>query len=87
MKAATEVLPLVPVTAAMVGGLAREEFRGRQRQRAARIADRDEGDAVGQSVRPLLGGDRHRAGRRRLLGEMRAVGLGAGNGEEQKARL
>ena len=42
---------------------------------------------AGSAVRALLGGDRHRAGRHGLLGEMRAVGLGAGNGEKQKARL
>ena len=68
-------------------GLAREEFRRGQRQRAARIADRHEGDSGGQPVRPLLGGNRHRAMRRRLLGEMRAVGLRAGDGEKQKAWL
>ena len=39
VKAATEVLPLVPVTAAMVARLARIEFRRGQRQRAARIGD------------------------------------------------
>ncbi len=87
VKAATEVLPLVPVTAAMVAGLAREEARRRQRERAPRIGDLHEGDAVRQPVRPLLGGDRDRAGRDRLPGEMRAVGLGAGDGDEQKARL
>ena len=61
VKAATEVLPLVPVTAAIVAGLAREELRRGQCQRAARIADRHEGDIGGQPVRPLLGGDRDRA--------------------------
>ena len=68
-------------------GLAREKFRRRQGQRAARVVHRHEGDCGGQPVRTLLGGNRHRAGRRRLLGEMRAVGLGAGNGEKQEARF
>ena len=47
--------------------LAREECRRGQRERAPRIGDRHEGDVVRQPVRPLLGGDRHRAGRDRLL--------------------
>ena len=66
-------------------GLAREKARRGQCERAARIGDLHEGDIVGQPVRALLGGDRRRARRDRLLGEMRAVGLGPGDGDEQKA--
>ncbi len=85
VKAATEVLPLVPVTAAMVPRLARKECRRGQRQRAAGVVHRHEGDAVGQSLGPLFGDNRRGAGGGRLLGEMRAVGLGAGDGDEQEA--
>ena len=63
------------------------KFRRGQRQRAARIGHRHEGDAFGQSFRPLLGGNRHRASGCRGAGEMRAVGLGAGDGDKQKARF
>ena len=87
VKAATEVLPLVPVTAAMVPGWRGKNFAAAKRQRAARVGDLHEGDVVGQPVRALLGRDRHRAGRRRRAREMRAVGLGAGDGDEQEARL
>ena len=66
-------------------GLAREEFRRRQSERAARIRHGHENDIGRQSVRTLLGGDRHRAGRRRGAREMGAVGPGAGNGEKQEA--
>ena len=69
------------------GGLAREKLRRRQSERAPRVGHLDEGDALGQSVRTLLGRDGHAACRHRLLGEMRAVGLGPGNGEEQEARF
>ena len=68
-------------------GLTREEFRRRQRQRPPRVLDLNEGDARGQSRRRLFGRDRDGACRDGLLGEMRAVGFGAGDGEKQKTRF
>ncbi len=59
MKAATEVLPLVPVTAAMVPGWRGKNVAAARGERTARIGDLHEGDGVGQSVRALFGGDRH----------------------------
>ncbi len=53
----------------------------------ARVYYRYENDVGGQSIRTLLGGDRLAACRRRLLGEMRAVGFGAGDGKKQEARF
>ena len=87
VKAATEVLPLVPVTAAMVPGWRGKNFAAASASARRALLTGTKATVGGQPVRALLGGDRHRAGRRRLLGEMRAVGLGAGNGEEQEARL
>ena len=87
VKAATEVLPLVPVTAAMVPGWRGKKFAAASASARRAFVDRHEGDAVGQALRALLGGNRHRAGGDRGAGEMRAVGLGAGNGDEQIARL
>ena len=68
--------------------LARKELRRRQRQRAARIADPDEGDAFGQRHRrhPLRH-DGRGAGRQRLADEAQPVVLGAGHRHEQVARL
>ena len=57
--------------------LTREEGGGAERQRPARIVDRDESNIVGQAFRALFGDDRDRAGRRRRAGEIGAVGLGA----------
>ena len=85
-KAATEVLPLVPVTAAMVGCTAKKFAAIKASARRA-LDDLDERDAARQAVGPLLGHDRHAAGRRRRSRKVRAVGLGAGNGDEQEARL
>ncbi len=87
MKAATEVLPLVPVTAAMVPGWRGKNFAAASASARRAFSTGTKATLVGQSVGPLLGRDRHGAGRHRLLGEMRAVGLGAGDGEEQKTRL
>ncbi len=50
VKAATEVLPLVPVTAAMVVRLARIEPRRGERERAARIADRTKATPSGSGA-------------------------------------
>ncbi len=68
-------------------GLTRKKLRRRERQRAAGIGDRHEGNAVGEALGTLLGRHRHRAGRRGGAREMGAVGLGAGDGEEQKTGL
>ena len=87
VKAATEVLPLVPVTAAMVAGWRGKNFAAASASARRALATCTKATLPGSPSRPLLGGDRHRAGRRRLLGEMRAVGLGAGDGDEQEARL
>ena len=68
--------------------LARKESRRRERERAARIADPDEGDAVRQRRRRHpLGHDRDRAGGQRRRDEAQAVVLGAGHRHEQIARL
>ena len=67
--------------------LAREKCRGGERQSASRIVDRNESNAGRQSVRPMLAGNRRCAGGGGLGGELRAVGLVAGNGDEQKAGL
>ncbi len=85
VKAATEVLPLVPVTAAMVPGWRGKNFAAATASARRALLDRHEGDSRGQTVGALLGRDRHCAGRRRGAREMRAVGLGAGDGDEQKA--
>ena len=85
VKAATEVLPLVPVTAAMVARLPRIKFRRRQRQRAARIRRGDERHAA--AVRRMIARDRNGARGNRRIDEARAVGLAAGQREEQVARL
>ena len=88
VKAATEVLPLVPVTAAMVSGWCLKKRDGRERERAARIADAHEGDAVGQRHRRhLLRHDRDRAGLDRALHEAQAVVLGARHRHEQALGL
>ena len=67
--------------------LARKKPGGGYRQRMAGIRHRHESDAGGQALRALLGGDRDGAGFGRGAREMRAIGLGAGNGDKQKARL
>ena len=67
VKAATEVLPLVPVTAAIIAGWRGIEFGRGERQRAPRIGDLHEGDAVRQRLRGRRSAiDRRRAGRHRL---------------------
>ncbi len=48
VKAATEVLPLVPVTATTVSGWRGKNFAGGKRQRAPRVDDRDEGGVCGK---------------------------------------
>ena len=88
VNAATEVLPLVPVTAAMVSGWCLNRRDGRDRERAARIADAHEGDAVGQRHRRhLLRHDRDRAGIDGVLHEFEAVVLGARHRHEQALGL
>ena len=51
VNAATEVLPLVPVTAAIVSGLARIEARRRERERAPHVVGAHERDVVGKLLR------------------------------------
>ena len=86
VNAATDVLPLVPVTAAIVCGLPRIESRRRQRQRAARIW-RDDKRHADVAWRRMVAGDRDGARRDRRIDEARAIGLAAGEREEQVARL
>ena len=50
VKAATEVLPLVPVTAAMVAGLAGVELRRRERERPAHIGHHDDATPSGSGT-------------------------------------
>ncbi len=92
MKSATEVLPLVPVTATTVPGCGRVEARRHEREAAARIGvldhphrrmprgQRGEGGGIG---------DQHggRAFCHGLVDEAAAVGARAGQGGEEKARL
>ena len=69
-------------------GLVLEQARGGNGERAARIADAHEGDAVGQRHRRhLLRHDRDRAGIDGVLHEFETVVLGAGHGDEQAFRL
>ena len=88
VNAATEVLPLVPVTAAMIVGLARIKLGGHQGERAPRILDPDERDAGGQRrIRRPLRDHRHRAGADRGADELQPVGLAARDGNEHVAGL
>ena len=57
VNAATEVLPLVPVTAAIVFGWRAIEARRGQRQRAPRVGDRHEHRAGRQRRRRFLADD------------------------------
>ena len=67
--------------------LAREEFRRRQRQCPARIADLDEGNPIGQRHRWVpFGHDRRGPGRDRPADEPQAVVARAGERDEQIAR-
>ena len=69
-------------------GLTLEEPRGRDRERASRIADAHEGDAVGQrDRRHLLRHDRDRAGINRAPHEFEPVILGARHRHEQALGL
>ncbi len=86
MNAATDVFPLVPVTAAMVARLARIELGGDERERAAGIADPHESDALGyRRIGPPLRQDRDGAGGNRRSDEIEAVGLAAFDGHENIA--
>ncbi len=68
-------------------GLAREEPRRRERQRAAHIGDAQIGDGGVERRRALgFADDRHRAGGERLRDEGGAVGLGPGHGDEHRSR-
>ena len=88
VKAATEVLPLVPVTATIISGWRGKNFAAVERQRAARIADPDECDASRQRHRGhALGHDRHGTGGQRLADEAQPVVLGARHRHEQIAGL
>ena len=49
VNAATDVLPLVPVTAAIVSGWRGMEARRRERERAPHVVGAHERDAVGQA--------------------------------------
>ena len=87
VNAATEVLPLVPVTAAIVAG-----WRGKNRAAASASARRTlatlhERDVVGQRVRRALRHHGDGAGRERLRHEGEPVRLGARHRDEQEARL
>ena len=87
VKSATEVLPLVPVTATIVSGCA-------AKKRAAIRASARRGSADARTGTPLGAGDigarldedRGRALGDRIGDEARAVGLGAGQRGEQPAR-
>ncbi len=88
VKAATEVLPLVPVTAAIDFGLAREQLRRHQRERAPRVGDAREGHALGQRRRRHALGDHGRStGRDRGRDEAQPVVLGARDRHECVTRL
>src|SRR4029079_7910742 len=65
----------------------RKKFCSRQGKRAARIFHADKCDGIGQPFGLLLGHDGHRAGISGLPDEMRTVGLGARDGDEQKPWL
>ena len=54
VNAATEVLPLVPVTAAIVFGWRAMEARRRERERAPHVVGAHERDAAGKLVRRAL---------------------------------
>ena len=76
----------MPVTAAMIGGLARIKLRGHQRQRAPRIADPHERYSLRQwRIRPPFGQDRNRAGGDGGLDETQPVGFAAFNRHENVA--
>ena len=88
VKAATEVLPLVPVTAAIVAG-----WRGKNRAAASASARRalptwtkatPSGSGVG-GARSAMTATAPAVDR--LRDEAQPVGLGAGDGDEQVARL
>ena len=59
--------------------LSRMECGGGQRERTTRVVDLDKRNGVWKPFRPLFGDDRRRARGDGLLGEMRSVGLRAGD--------
>ena len=86
VKSATEVLPLVPVTATIVSGCAREEARRHQGQRAARLGRCQHGHAPGAGdIGARLDQDGGSPLGDRIGHEARAVGLGSGQRREQPA--
>ena len=88
VKAATEVLPLVPVTAAIVAGWRGIEFGRGQRERAARIGNLDQRDAVGQRlVGTALRHDRDRARRQGLRQKASPSALVPGTATNMKPAL
>ena len=88
VKAATEVLPLVPVTAAMVVGLARIEARRRERQRAPHVGGAHEGDVVRAASSGARSAMTATAPAASACGTKRqAVRLGARHRDEQVAGL
>jgi hypothetical protein len=94
VKLATEVLPLVPVTATIVAGCAPVKARRRLRQRAARVVGDDQGhrpvadqalrarSAPSRLVSTADGAHAHGVG-----GELGAVERDALQGREEMARL
>src|ERR1700692_4194829 len=104
VKAATDVLPLVPVTAAMVLGWRGKNFAAASASARRAFATRTNAASRGAAPAPpavpnphdprvrrggrrLLGEDRNAARRDRWRDEARAVGLVAGNGDEDLATL
>ena len=85
VNAATDVLPLVPVTAAIVAGWRGKKSRRRQRQRAPRIWRDDKGNA--KARRRMITGYRNRARVDGGIDKARTIGLAAGERKEQIARL
>ncbi|MGY4462740.1 hypothetical protein ACVWYI_006700 [Bradyrhizobium sp. LB13.1] len=85
VNAATEVLPHGAGHRGDGRGLRGEESCRGQRQRAARIGDRDERHLAGR--RRMVADDRHRTCGNRGIDEARTVGLAARKCEEEIARL
>ncbi len=85
VKAATDVLPLVPVTAAIVAGCFGKNLAAASASARRGLLDDDERDA--RALRPVVACNRDRAGRNGGVDETRAVGLAAGERKEQVARL
>ena len=88
VNAATDVFPLVPVTAAIVCGWRGRHFAAARASARRGVFDANKSNRTAATLPAgCSAGNRHRTGRDRLLGEMRAIGLGASNGEEDETWL